>query len=62
MGWAAYARKPRAGSVGVITYSEGEISTPFGGFRASGIGGRDNGIAAHEQYSELKTIWIDLTA
>ncbi len=57
-----YARKLRAGTVGVNAYSEGEISTPFGGFKASGFGGRDNGIHAHEQYTELKTIWIDLTA
>jgi 4-(gamma-glutamylamino)butanal dehydrogenase len=57
-----YARKLHAGTVGVNAYSEGEISTPFGGFKASGFGGRDNGIAAHEQYTELKTIWIDLTA
>lgn len=55
-----YARKLKAGTVGVNTYSEGEISTPFGGFKASGFGGRDNGIHAHEQYTELKTIWIDL--
>ncbi|MEM6987501.1 MAG: aldehyde dehydrogenase [Pseudomonadota bacterium] len=57
-----YARALQAGTVGVNTYSEGEISTPFGGFKASGFGGRDNGIHAHEQYTELKTIWIDLTA
>ncbi|MEL6235082.1 MAG: aldehyde dehydrogenase [Pseudomonadota bacterium] len=57
-----YARKLRAGTVGVNTYSEGEISTPFGGFKASGFGGRDNGVHAHEQYTELKTIWIDLNA
>lgn len=57
-----YARKLKAGTVGVNAYSEGEISTPFGGFKASGFGGRDNGIHAHEQYTELKTIWIDLTA
>jgi gamma-glutamyl-gamma-aminobutyraldehyde dehydrogenase len=55
-----YARKLKAGTVGVNTYSEGEISTPFGGHKASGFGGRDNGIHAHEQYTELKTIWIDL--
>ncbi|MFY9209497.1 MAG: aldehyde dehydrogenase [Aestuariivita sp.] len=55
-----YARKLRAGTVGVNAYSEGEISTPFGGFKASGFGGRDNGIHAHDQYTELKTIWIDL--
>ncbi|MEO0328138.1 MAG: aldehyde dehydrogenase [Pseudomonadota bacterium] len=57
-----YARKLNAGTVGVNAYSEGEISTPFGGFKASGFGGRDNGIHAHEQYTELKTIWFDLTA
>ena len=27
----------------------------------SGFGGRDNGIHAHDQYCETKTIWIDLT-
>lgn len=57
-----YARMLDAGTVGVNSYSEGEISTPFGGLKASGFGGRDNGIHAHEQYTELKTIWIDLTA
>lgn len=57
-----YARKLKAGTVGVNAYSEGEISTPFGGFKASGFGGRDNGIHAHEQYTELKTIWISLDA
>lgn len=55
-----YARALRAGTVGVNAYSEGEISTPFGGFKASGFGGRDNGVHAHAQYTELKTIWIDL--
>lgn len=55
-----YARKLKAGTVGVNTYSEGEISTPFGGVKGSGFGGRDNGVHAHEQYTELKTIWFDL--
>ncbi len=55
-----YARMLDAGTVGVNNYSEGEISTPFGGFKQSGFGGRDNGIHAHEQYTELKTIWLDL--
>jgi len=44
-----YARKLRAGTVGVNSYSEGEVSTPFGGFKASGFGGRDRGIHAHHQ-------------
>ncbi|MHA6345666.1 aldehyde dehydrogenase [Roseivivax sp. CAU 1761] len=55
------ARRLQAGTVAVNGYSEGEISTPFGGMKASGFGGRDNGIAAHEQYTELKTIWFDLS-
>lgn len=55
-----YARRLHAGTVGVNAYSEGEISTPFGGMKESGFGGRDNGIHAHEQYTELKTIWINL--
>ena len=54
------ARALRAGTVTVNSYGEGDISTPFGGFKQSGFGGRDNGIHAHDQYTQLKTIWIDL--
>ncbi|WP_299736554.1 aldehyde dehydrogenase [uncultured Roseobacter sp.] len=55
------ARDIRAGTVTVNCYGEGDIATPFGGYKHSGFGGRDNGLHAHEQYTELKTIWIDLT-
>lgn len=54
------ARNIRAGTVTVNCYGEGDITTPFGGYRQSGFGGRDNGLAAHDQYTEQKTIWIDL--
>lgn len=54
------ARGIRAGTVAVNGYSEGDISTPFGGYRQSGFGGRDNGLEALEQYTETKTIWITL--
>jgi gamma-glutamyl-gamma-aminobutyraldehyde dehydrogenase len=54
------ARALRAGTVTVNSFGEGDISTPFGGFKQSGFGGRDNGIHAHDQYTQLKTIWIDL--
>ncbi len=53
------AREIRAGTVSINSYSEGDISTPFGGYKQSGFGGRDNGLHAHDQYTELKTIWID---
>ena len=56
------ARDIRAGTVTVNCYGEGNIATPFGGYKQSGFGGRDNGLHAHDQYTELKTIWIDLTA
>jgi len=55
------ARDIKAGTVTVNTYGEGSIATPFGGYKQSGFGGRDNGIHAHDQFTEIKTIWIDLT-
>jgi gamma-glutamyl-gamma-aminobutyraldehyde dehydrogenase len=54
------ARAIRAGTVTVNSFGEGDISTPFGGFKASGFGGRDNGVHAHDQYTQIKTIWVDL--
>ncbi len=55
------AREIRAGTVTVNCYGEGDITTPFGGYGLSGFGGRDNGLAAHDQYTEQKVIWINLT-
>jgi gamma-glutamyl-gamma-aminobutyraldehyde dehydrogenase len=56
------ARALRAGTVTVNSFGEGDISTPFGGYKQSGFGGRDNSIHAHDQYTQLKTIWLDLSA
>ena len=56
-----YARALQAGTVSVNCYAEGDIATPFGGYKLSGFGGRDNSLQAHEQYCETKTIWIDLS-
>ena len=55
------ARMIRAGTVTVNSFGEGDITTPFGGYKSSGFGGRDNGIHAHDQYTQIKTIWVDLT-
>ena len=55
------ARDIRAGTVTVNAYGEGDITTPFGGYKQSGFGGRDNGLAAHDQFTEMKTIWVDLS-
>ncbi|WP_282610042.1 aldehyde dehydrogenase [Pelagibius sp. Alg239-R121] len=54
-----YARALQAGTVSVNCYGEGDITTPFGGYKLSGFGGRDNSLMAHDQYTETKTIWID---
>lgn len=55
------AKALRAGTVTVNSFGEGDSSTPFGGYKASGFGGRDNGIHAHDQYTQTKTIWVDLS-
>ena len=55
------ARMLKAGTVTENSYGEGDISTPFGGWKQSGFGGRDNGVHAHDQYTQLKTIWLDLS-
>ncbi|WP_273839743.1 MULTISPECIES: aldehyde dehydrogenase [Providencia] len=52
------ARQINAGTVSVNGFSEGNITTPFGGFRQSGFGGKDNGLEAFEQYSQTKVIWF----
>ena len=53
-------RAIRAGTVSVNAYSEGDISTPFGGYKESGFGGRDKGLEALDQYTEKKTLWFTL--
>lgn len=55
------ARAIKAGTVTVNSFGEGDISTPFGGYKQSGFGGRDNSVHAHDQYTQLKTIWLDLS-
>ncbi|MDF2509637.1 MAG: aldehyde dehydrogenase [Microbacterium sp.] len=52
------ARGVKAGIVAVNGYSEGDITTPFGGYKLSGFGGKDKGLEAFDQYTETKTIWI----
>ncbi len=55
------ARTVRAGTVTVNCFGEGDITTPFGGFKQSGFWGRDKSLQAHDQYCETKTIWVDLS-
>jgi gamma-glutamyl-gamma-aminobutyraldehyde dehydrogenase len=46
--------------VSINCYSEGDFGVPFGGFKESGFGGKDKSLMAHDQYTEVKTIWIQL--
>lgn len=55
------ARELQAGTVSINCYSEGDITTPFGGYKLSGLSGRDNSLQAFDQYTQTKTIWIDLS-
>jgi aldehyde dehydrogenase (NAD+)/gamma-glutamyl-gamma-aminobutyraldehyde dehydrogenase len=52
------ARRLPCGTVSVNGFSEGDIKTPFGGYKRSGSLARDNGTEAMDQYLQTKTIWI----
>jgi gamma-glutamyl-gamma-aminobutyraldehyde dehydrogenase len=52
------ARGIEAGVVSVNAYSEGDITTPFGGWKQSGFGGAEKSSDAFEQWTRQKTIWI----
>lgn len=52
------ARSLPCGTISVNSFSEGDIKTPFGGYKMSGSLARDNGTEALAQYMQTKTIWI----
>jgi aldehyde dehydrogenase (NAD+) len=52
------AKRIRAGSVWVNTYRVGHHSLPFGGYKQSGLG-RELGLEALHDYTEVKSVWID---
>jgi aldehyde dehydrogenase (NAD+) len=54
------AAKLRAGTVWVNAYRVLAPSVPFGGFGDSGIG-RESGIDALNEYTENKSVWVELT-
>jgi aldehyde dehydrogenase (NAD+)/gamma-glutamyl-gamma-aminobutyraldehyde dehydrogenase len=54
------ARALPCGTVSVNAFSEGDVKTPFGGYRRSGSLARDNGTEAMDQYTQTKSIWINL--
>lgn len=53
------ARQLPCGTVAVNGFTEGDIKTPFGGYKQSGSLARENGTEALDQYIQTKTIWIN---
>jgi acyl-CoA reductase-like NAD-dependent aldehyde dehydrogenase len=54
------ARALRAGTVWVNTYNMFDATTPFGGYKSSGFG-REGGPEVMENYTQYKSVWIDLS-
>lgn len=53
------ARQLRVGTVWINTFDASDVATPFGGMKQSGFG-RDRSTHALDEYSQLKTTWLDL--
>lgn len=54
------ARSLQAGTVWINTYRAMAFNSPFGGYKASGLG-RQNGIEAIDSYLQTKSVWCELS-
>jgi aldehyde dehydrogenase (NAD+) len=54
------ARKLQAGTVWINTYNVYDTAAPFGGYKQSGFG-REMSAHALEHYTQIKTVWVDLS-
>ncbi|HEY3203347.1 MAG TPA: aldehyde dehydrogenase family protein [Thermoanaerobaculia bacterium] len=54
------AKALKAGTVWINAYNYYDPGLPFGGYKESGFG-RERGHYALEEYTQVKSIWIDLT-
>jgi acyl-CoA reductase-like NAD-dependent aldehyde dehydrogenase len=54
------AKAINAGTVWINTYNVYDPASPFGGFKQSGFG-RDLGQHALEGYTQVKSVWVDLS-
>ena len=50
----------RAGTVWVNSYRTLSFNAPFGGYKQSGLG-RENGLESVNEYTQTKTVWIELS-
>jgi acyl-CoA reductase-like NAD-dependent aldehyde dehydrogenase len=53
------AQAIRAGIVWINDYHRIDPASPWGGFKMSGVG-RENGLEAIRQYTEVKSLWVSL--
>ena len=51
------ADRIRAGTVWINNYRSTSTTSPFGGFKMSGVG-REGGIAGMREYLEIKSVWV----
>ena len=54
------ARALKAGTVWINTYHPLDAASPFGGYKQSGQG-RELGLHALELYTQVKSVWVDLS-
>ena len=54
------ARKIQAGTVWINMYRSLSYASPFGGFKKSGVG-RELGLEVIHEFTQLKSIWVELT-
>jgi aldehyde dehydrogenase (NAD+) len=54
------AKALKAGTVWVNAYNFYDPGLPFGGYKESGFG-RERGHSALEEYTQVKSVWVDLT-
>jgi betaine-aldehyde dehydrogenase len=55
-----FAREIKAGVVWINTYNMFNAASPFGGYKQSGYG-REMGKHALELYTQVKSVWVDLS-
>jgi len=54
------AKKLQVGTVWINTYRSISFASPFGGYKASGYG-RENSLEAIREFTQTKSIWVDMS-
>jgi aldehyde dehydrogenase (NAD+) len=50
----------KAGTVWINSYRTLSFNTPFGGYKMSGVG-RENGLESLKEYTQVKSVWVELS-